>query len=126
MLASFTSVIVNRSPTLPCNVGPGAVPLKVHSIWRTPGATSTRVSRTVKVTRCSVAPGAGCSVGSYACQPAAGTAWKSMTGDACPGVPAPAADAPGVGFISGIAAAADGAALVAPDVGTMLIVIPAA
>src|SRR5680860_1120346 len=58
MLASLTKVMVKRSPILPCRVGPGAVPLKVHRVWRTPGATSTTVSRTVMVRRCSAAPGA--------------------------------------------------------------------
>jgi hypothetical protein len=27
MLASFTNVMVKTSPTLPCRVGPGAIPL---------------------------------------------------------------------------------------------------
>src|SRR5665647_3111713 len=80
MLASLTKVMVKTSPTLPCRVGPGAVPLKVHKIWRTPGATSTIVSLTVMVRRCSVAPGAGASVGSYGCQSGPGAVWKSMAG----------------------------------------------
>src|SRR5450759_3093194 len=86
MLASLTKVMVKTSPTLPCRVGPGAVPLKVHRVWRTPGATSTTVSRTVMVSRCSLAPGAGCRAGLYGFQPGPGEARKSMTGADPPGV----------------------------------------
>src|SRR5665811_1366778 len=84
MLASLTKVMVKTSPILPCRVGPGAVPLKVHRVWRTPGATSTTVSRTVMVRRCSAAPGAGCRAGLYGFQPGPGEAWKSITGEAWP------------------------------------------
>src|SRR5665647_3440025 len=48
------------------------------------GATSTTVSRTVMVSRCSAAPGAGCRAGLYGFQPGPGEAWKSIAGEASP------------------------------------------
>src|ERR1035437_4635806 len=122
MLASLTKVMVKTSPTLPCRVGPGAVPLKVHRVWRTPGAISTTVSRTVMVSRCSLAPGVGCRAGSYGFQPGPGEARKSMTGATSP-AGAAFAMAPISGPDPG-AFAAELAALPVP-VTTILRVIPA-
>ena len=80
MEPSLTRVTRNVSPTRPRRTGPGAVPPKVHRVWRTPGATSTSVSVTTRRTRWVRLVDAGARRASYALNPGPGSAMRSGLG----------------------------------------------
>ena len=87
----LTSVTTKVSPTRPCSVGPGTVPLKVHRFCRTPGATSSSTSSIVSVTAWVRASPIGGRAAGAAVKPAPGAPDRSSGASSPDAVAAPGA-----------------------------------